>query len=304
MPIYLLGSRTPSVEIPSETVSISIAGSVAGTSLYVTSVEPHRVVRINPHLVIVPRIASELTVGVEPVGATTFGHGTVVHLSVGLDSPRELDPVQVGFDSVNVSGRGATELAALSPRGDRVEVSVRTAADTPLSPLASMARTAARRGAGAGPYAENGSLCVGVDMSASMRSAFADGSVSAAIDMLIGVADTTGIRECTAVLIGESGTPVQAPPQELARAVSRAPTRWSVGARWSALAGAEHTIVVSDFVSRSIPFATVCISDNVRLRPVTPLLSPPPHGVTAEEHLSSHPALIDEFAAAVLPILS
>lgn len=304
MPIYLLGSRTPSVEIPNETVSISIAGSVAGASLYVNAAEGHRVIRINPHLAIVPRIASELTVGVEPVGASTFGHDTVVHLSVGLDSPKELDPVQVGFDSVNVSGRGATELAALNPHGDRVEVSVRTAADIPLSPLASMARTAARRGAGAGPHSESGSLCIGVDTSASMRSAFMDGSVGAAVDLLVGVADVAGIRECTAILVGESGTPVHAPPAELAGAVSRASARWCAGARWSVLPEAEHTFWVSDFADSSVPFPTLCISADEGLRAVTPLLTPPPPGGTAEQHLSTKPALVEDIANALLPILS
>lgn len=304
MPIYLLGSRTSRVEIPNETVSISIAGAIAEAALYVDAVVPHKMVRINPHFVVVPRITSELTIGVEPVEVTAFGHGTVVHLSVGLDSPGELDPVQVRFDSVNVSGRGATELAALHVHGDRVEVSVRTTADTPLSPLASMARTAARRSAGARPHRASGPLVVGVDTSASMQKAFADGSVGAAIDVLIGVADVAGIHECTAILVGECGTPVQAPAPQLAQAASRTPIRWSAGARWSALPKDERTIVVSDFVSSSVPFATICISDNVRLRAVSPLLAPPPSGVGAQQHLSTNPALVDELAAALLPLLT
>ena len=305
MPIYLLGSRTTSVQIPNRTLSIAIAGSVDEAALYVDGSEGRNVVRINAHLTLVPAIDSELTVGVKPVGAKAFSHNSVVHLSIGPDSPAEIDPVQLSFDPVNVSGCGAMELATLSPHGAHVEVSARAVADAPLGRLAGMARTAARRCAGNGTDRRGGSLSIGVDTSASMSDAFADGSVSAAIEVLVGVADVTGIRNISATQVGAGGVPVDAPAAELARAVTRHPVRWSAGARWSVLPRAARTVLVTDATSDAVPegFSTLCISGDTRLGAVTPLLVPPPPGVCAEDNLTADPALIDNLAAALLPIL-
>lgn len=305
MPIYLLGSRTPSVEIPNQAVSISITGSVGGAVLYVHAAAEQNIVRVNAHLLILPTITAELTVGVEPVGAASFGHDTVVHLAIGPGSPDEVDPVQVGFDPVNVSGCGATELAKLRACGARVEVAVRAVADVPLSPLASMARTAARRSVGSRQQRRGGSLSIGVDTSASMRRAFSDGSVGAAVDLVVGAADAVDIRDIGATLVGARCMPVDAPVAELAQAVTGAAVRWSAGARWSQLPSTERTIVLTDSVNSFTRgrFPAMWISDDVRLRAIGPLLSPPPSGVTAEQHLAANPMLIDEIAAALLPLV-
>lgn len=306
MPIYLLGSRTPSVEVPNQTLSVAITGSVDEAELYVAAGAGQQVVRVSAHHVCIPALAAEVTVGVKPVGADAFSHNTVIHLLIGPDSPGELDPVQVSFDPVNVSGCGAMALGVLTPRGGRIEVSARAIADVPLSRLASMARTAARRRAGNRMSAPRGSLLIGVDTSASMSGAFADGSVSAAIDLLVGVADATGIREITATLVGARGVPVDAPAAELAQAVAGKPMRWSAGARWSELPDAQRTIVVTDAVSSSLSQAhsMLCISDDDRLRAVVPLLAPPPPDVRAEQNLADNPALIDDMAADLLSILN
>ncbi|OHV02261.1 hypothetical protein [Mycobacterium talmoniae] len=305
MPFYLLGSRTPSVEIPNQPVSITISGSVSGAALYVEASPGQNVVRVDAHTVIVPAFTETVTVGVEPVGAATFGHDNVVHLAIGPDSPGEVDPVQVGFDPVNVSGAGAIELALLRPRGPRVEVMVRAVADVPLSPLASMARTAARRATGNRRQSRGGALSIAVDTSASMRWAFGDGSVGAAVDVVVGVADVVGVQQVTATLVGARCTPVQAPVADLAQAVARAPVRWSAGARWSALPPNERTLLLTDSVKllTQQPFPALRISADQRLRAAGPLLGPPPAGTPAERHLAANPALVDELAAALLPVL-
>ncbi|WP_142306102.1 hypothetical protein [Mycobacterium intracellulare] len=306
MPIYLLGARTPSITIPNQTLSIAITGSVDKAYLYVDAGKDQNLVRISPQMVLIPAITSELTVGVKPIGTETFRHETIIHLSAGPDSPGALDPIQVAFDPVNVSGCQAMELAALTPRGARVEVLVRGAADVPLRQLASMARTAARRNAGVRAPSSGGSLSIGVDASASMKAAFADGSVAAAVDMLVGVADVAGIREISATLVGAHGVPVDAAAPDLAQALSTSPARWSAGARWSVLPDGDRAMVVSDHVNhgtnRLLP--TLCISDNYRLRAVAPLLAPPPPGVTAEDNLTANTALIDDLAGALLPRLT
>lgn len=308
MPIYLLGSRTTSVEIPNQALSVSISGSVDGVALYVGSggAEQH-VIRVNPHVVIIPLITeSGLTVGVEPVGVATFGHDTIVHLVIGPDSPGEFDPQQVCFDPVNLSGTPGMELAALTPHGGRIEVTTRAIVDSPLSPLASMARTAARRRAGKDQQPRGGSLTIGVDASASMKDAFDDGSICAAIDMTVGVADAAGIRDIAAALVGARCTPVHASVAELAMAVTSAPVRWSAGARWSQLPDSKRTIVVTDSLNFAVAdrFPAVHVSDDARLRTSGPLLAPPPAGVAAENHLGENPGLVDDIADALLRILT
>lgn len=307
MPIYLLGARTPSVQIPDQPVSISVSGSVDRVALYVDPETEQKVVRVNPHLVIIPALnGTGCTVGVEPVGAATFEHDTVVHLAIAPDSPGEFDPVQVGFDPVNVSGAQAMELATLTPQGGRVEVKVRALGDAPLSPLANMARTAGRRRAGNRQRPRDGFLSIGVDASASMRRAFDDGSVGAAVDIAVGVADVAGIGGVRASLVGARCSAVEAPAAELAQALADTPVRWSAGARWSQLPGAEHTIVVTDSLSSVIKdgCSPMFISDDTRLRAVGPLLASPPAGVTAERHLCANPTLVDELAAGLLSILT
>lgn len=308
MPIYLLGARTPSVEIPNQAMSISISGSISSAALYVEAGQgsAQNIVRVDAHTVIVPAVAETLSVGVEPVGASTFGHETVVHLAIGPDSADDIDPVQVGFDPVNVSGAGAMELAALTARGGRVEVAVRAVADVPLSPLASMARTAARRCAGNRPNRPGGALALGVDTSASMRWAFASGSVSAAVDLVVGVADVAGIRDVSATLVGARCSQVDASPAELAQALTGAGIRWSAGARWSQLPAAGRTLILTDSSNPLTQgrFPTMWISEDQRLRAIGPLLNLPPQGVTAERHLAANPPLVDELAAALLRVLT
>ncbi len=305
MPIYLLGSRTPSVEIPNQAVSISISGSVGEAKLYAKAVDRQHVIQVNPRVVIVPELTCGLTVGVMPHGTTAFSHGTIVHLAIGSDSPDEFDPVQIGFDPVNVSGCGAMELAALTPHGDRVKVAVRAVADVPLSTLASMARTAARRKVGSAQQSRAGSLSIGIDTSTSMLSAFGDGSVAAAIDAIVGVADVVGIRDVNAALVGGHCTPVTAPVAELAQAVTGASVRWSAGARWPLLPRGNRTIAITDSVNEACRegFPALRVSHDNTVRAAGPVLAAPSEGDTAERHLAANPMLIDELAAALLSAL-
>ena len=77
--------------------------------------------------------------------------GTVIHLAIAHDNPTEVDPVQVLFDPVDVSGDSAVVFAVLRPQGSHVEVGIIAVADVPLSPLGSAARSSARQVIGRGP---------------------------------------------------------------------------------------------------------------------------------------------------------
>lgn len=305
MPIYLLGSRTASVDIPNQRVSISISGPVEGATLYADATDQQKLVQVNPQAILAPAITEQVTVRVEPNDTATFDHGTIVHLTIRCGSRAESDPVQVRFDPINVSGCGTMELVSLTPRRGRVAVALRAVPDVPLSPLASMARTAARRSAGSHRSPRGGSLSIAVDASASMKRAFDDGSVVAAVDAVIGVANTVGIRVVTATLVGARCVPVEASVAELAQVVAHMPIPWSAGTRWSLLSDAEHTLVITDsmnFVS-SQEFPAVYVSHDTKLPATGPVLSVPPDGMDAGRYLSANPTLVDEFAAALLPAL-
>jgi hypothetical protein len=170
--------------------------------------------------------------------------------------------VQVRFDPINVSGCGTMELVSLTPRRGHISVALCAVPDVPLSPLASMARTAARRIGGSHRSPRGGSLSIAIDTSASMKQAFDDGSVVAAIDAVIGVANTVSIRAVTARLVGSRCIPIQASTAELAQVVARTPVRWSAGTRWSLLSDAEHTLVITDSMNfvDSRQFPAVCVS--------------------------------------------
>ena len=156
--------------------------------------------------------------------------------------------MQVLFDPVDVSGESAVVFAVLRPQGSHVEVGVIAVADVPLSPLGSAARSSARQVIGRAPAQSDGSVVVALDVSASMRPWFADGSAAAATDIVVGVAAAAGIRNVSAVFVGAEVTPVviDAPGEPT---LSRGPgRRGAPGAaavvRWCALvaagAGSSH----------------------------------------------------------------
>ncbi|TAM71511.1 hypothetical protein [Mycobacterium sp.] len=306
MPIYLLGSRTASVDIPNQRVSISISGPVEGATLYADATDQQNVVQVNPHAILAPSITEQVTVRVEPNDMATFDHGTIVHLTLRCGSPTESDPVQVRFDPINVSGCGTMELVSLTPHRGHIAVALRAVPDVPLSPLASMARTAARRIPGSRRSPRGGSLSIAVDTSASMKRAFDDGSVPAAIDAVIGVANTLSIRTVTAMLVGARCIPIQAATAELAQVVAHTPVRWSAGTRWSLLSDTEHTLVITDSMNfvDSQQSPAVCVSYDTKLPATGPVLGVPPDGMDAGQYLSANPTLVDEFAAALLPVLT
>src|SRR4029077_10591173 len=208
MPIYVVGVSNQRVPIPNQALAVSITGSVRGAELDLRTAAEQPVVRPTAHHAVLPRITGEVTIGVRPVGAPRFGPGHVIHLAIAHDNPAEVDPVQVLFDPVDVSGDSAVMFAVLRPQGAHVEVGISAVADVPLSPLGSAARSSARQVIGRGPGQSDGSVVVALDVSASMRPWFDDGSVAAATDVVVGVVAAAGMRNVAAVLVGAEVTPV------------------------------------------------------------------------------------------------
>jgi hypothetical protein len=311
MPIYVVGARNQRVHIPNQALAVSITGSVQGAELDVRAGADQPVVRSTAHQAVLPRMTSPVTVAVRPVGTARFAPGTVIHLAIAHDNPGEVDPVQVLFDPVDVSGDAGVVFAALRPHGSHIEVGVSAVADPPLSPLGSAARSSARQVIGRGPPQSDGPLVVALDTSASMRPWFADGSVAAATDIVVGVAAAVGLRSVSAVLVGAEVTPVPAgsPGGDgtgLAEAVRQVRPRWSAGARWSRLAAGPRTIVCADFPTAAARqrFPVITLSNDRRFDAAGARLPAPRPGEEASAELLAHPPVLDRITASLVRTLT
>ncbi|MGV0071332.1 hypothetical protein ACRU44_26735 [Mycobacterium colombiense] len=308
MPIYALTARNQRAHIPVGPLSISISGAVQDAALDIQGAPGQPVVRSSPQHVVVPSLTGPITIAVRPAFTTQFGAGTVVHLAIAHDVPDEADPVQVLFDPVDVSGDAAVVFAELRPAGHHIEVAVTAAADTALSPLAAAARTSARRLIGRDRKVAHPELVVALNSSASMRPWFADGSVAAAADVAVGVADALGIHDVAAVLVGADVTKVpvdgHGPGAGVADAVRKVQPRWSAGARWSRLRTDIATVACSDFPASGVHhgFALITLSDDRRV--AGPRLPAPRSGQDASAELLAHPQVLDEITAGLVRALT
>ncbi|MCV7201471.1 hypothetical protein H7J71_05540 [Mycolicibacterium peregrinum] len=307
MPIYVVGARNQRVQIPNQALTVSITGAVGGAALEVQGGPEQPVVRSTAHQAVLPSLTGPVTIVVRPVGADRFNSGTVIHLAIAHDNPGDVDPVQVMFDPVDVGGDTLVTFASLTPNGTQIEVAVSAVADTPMSPLASAARTSARKVTGRGPGNSGGSVMLAVDTSASMRRWFADGSTFAAADIVVGVADALGVRDVSAVLVGAEVTPVPAgDAAALVEALREAEPRWSAGARWSRLpAGPTRTVICSDFPTLAVrqQFPVLALSNDRRLDADGARLPSPRPGNEAGAELLAHPPVLDRITAALVRAL-
>jgi len=304
MPIYVLGTRTRSVTIPNQALALSISGSVRDAALHIRAAADQPVVRSSAHLAVLPIVTGPLTVSVEPVGDGSFGPNTIIHLSIGPDAPGDVDPFQVVFDPIDVTGDSGVELATLTPAGARIEVAVSAVADRPLSRLGTAARVATRGVIGRRSEPSGGAVLIAVDTSASMRSAFADGSVPAAVDIVVGIADAVGVTDVSAVLVGEHPIPVLAAnAATLADAVRSVQPRWCAGARWSTVAAdGARTVVCTDFPTMAVRrrFPVLAIASDPRLQADCAVLNPPRPGADPAAEALAAPAVLEQIAVSLV----
>jgi hypothetical protein len=314
MPIYVVGAPNQRVRIPNQALAVSITGSVRGAELDLCTGAEQPVVRPTAHHAVLPRITGEVTIGVRPVGAPRFGPDTVIHLAIAHDNPAQVDPVQVLFDPVDVSGDSAVVFAVLRPQGSHIDVGISAVADVPLSPLGSAARSSARQVIGRGPAQSDGSVVVALDVSASMRPWFDDGSAAAATDVVVGVVVAAGIRNVAAVLVGADVTPVvvDAPGAadsdvaHLADAVRRARPRWSSGARWSRLATGPRIIACTDSPASTVrqELSVIALSNDGRFDAMGARLPSPRQGSDASDELLAHQHVLDRITASLARVLT
>jgi hypothetical protein len=204
--------------------------------------------------------------------------------------------------------------AVLRPQGSHVEVGISAVPDMPLSALGSAARSSARQVIGRGSAQSGGSVVVALDVSASMRPWFDDGSAAAATDVAVGVVAAAGIRNVAAVLVGAEVTPVviHAPggadsdAAQLADAVRRARPRWSAGARWSRLATGPRIIACTDSPASTVQlgFSVIGLSDDRRFDAIGARLPSPRHGQDASDELLAHKHVLDRITAVLARALT
>ena len=167
MPIYVLNAGNQRAHIPAGPLSVSITGAVHDAALDLHAGPAQPVMRSSARHAVLPELVGPVTIAVRPASSTRFAAGTVVHLAIAHDIPAEVDPVQVHFDPIDVSGDSAVVFAELRPQGQHIEIAVSAVADTALSPLAAAARTSARRiigrGTGSCRRTRCRTECLGVD---------------------------------------------------------------------------------------------------------------------------------------------
>jgi hypothetical protein len=307
MPIYVLGPRNRSVVIPNQSLTVSISGSVRGASLVVHTSADQETMQPNSHLAVLPRVSERVSITVVPAGGAPFTRGTQVSLAIGHDAVGDLDPVQVLFDPVDVSGDSNVELARLTARDGIVEISAAAGADSPLSPLASAARISARKALDHQTRTVHGPVLVALDASASMLPMFAGGGVAAAVDIVVGVAAAVGINDVSAVLIGEDAVEVSCGvAAQLAAEVRHAVPRWSAGARWSRLPDAGGPVIIcTDFPTRNAlqRFAVMTFSDDMQMDSRCVRMPPPRPGLQTDVELLADSSALDRITSSLVQAL-
>jgi hypothetical protein len=311
MPIFVVGASNQRVQIPAHALAVSINGAVAGAALDIRAGADQPVVRSSAQYAVLPRVTGPVSIAVRPVGGPRFAPGTVIHLAIAHDAPGQVDPVQVLFDPVDVSGDAGVVFAALTPRGAQIEVGVSAVADVPLSPLGAAARSSARKVIGRTPAQLTGTLVVALDTSASMSSWFADGSAAAAADIVVGVAASVGLRDVSAVTVGSEIVPLPAlagapPGGGLADSVRALQPLWSAGARWSRLRPDIRTVVCTDAPTVAVRqrFPVITLSNDRRVDATGARLPSPTPGEDPSATLLAHPQVLDQITAHLVRALS
>lgn len=199
MPTYLL-YQDDRVRIPSRPLHLSARQTRTGRPVRlrteVDNVPDSSAYHQSPELTVLPAPTRPMLVRVLP-DAGVFAEGTSVTLrlvtEVSPGSGEEADEIVV--DAVDVSGLPSRELVLLTPDGGRLTVAAMNAvAEEPMDGFAAHVRSVARTVLGRDelPGSDRVDLLVGVDISASMRPAVADGSVAALVDAVVGLSTVVG----------------------------------------------------------------------------------------------------------------
>ncbi|TSD46262.1 hypothetical protein FFI94_008875 [Rhodococcus sp. KBS0724] len=211
MPAYVLDGAGR-VDLPRRPLAVSADAGGVGVELSAStqSGQSAGAVHPRPGLMILPRIADVTTVSARPAdGQIAFPQGTVLRVTIGVDSQNDLDPDRAELRPMDVSGLHRADLATITLGAESLEIAARrTEVDVALGELASLARSSARgilrtdRLRDAQCY----SVSIDIDSSMSMVHRFDDSSVSTVADLLAGVSTVLGDATPTVSVLGARST--------------------------------------------------------------------------------------------------
>lgn len=161
-----------------------------------------------PEMLVLPRVTAPVEIRVIPTRERTFPSSTVIALSAAVEVHGDPDPERAVMQGVDLSGLAERELLRIEPLGGAVRLTaLGVVVDAPLPPLAARARDLAREllGVERVPAGDASALTIRVDASASMRPLIADGSVGAALEVLVGVSRVTSADSEVSAEIASTG---------------------------------------------------------------------------------------------------
>lgn len=301
-------------------VSMTIVGTANSAVLQARrsgSVDPDSIAH-SPLLLILPRVQYDTVLVVLPgAGLSTFPSGTIIHVSIAVDSSRETDPDRAQLTPRDVSGLTSLELATIGPDGDLLAVTTRLdEPEVPLGPLASRARAAARAVLGEDQVPDSAQLPVDIwiDTSLSMIASVRDGSIRAAVDILAGISTViaadhppvvrllgTGPTELSRIGFAELGSTTQ---------IALESVHFGVGfdvSRILPMPSDRITFLVTDsatscFVDEGAVTLIITPSRVSRNAPTLPgaAIAPAADGSDASTYLMADPRQVDEAVASLL----
>jgi len=258
-------------------------------------------------------------------GLAAFPQGTILSLTLQTDGSRDVDGDLVVVRDVEVSGLPVRDLLEIAEHdATRLSVTARKVVrDEPLGPLSEAARAAARNQLRVERTAESRDLLVAVDMSASMAPRLKDGSVTAVVEVVVGLSQVIGAdRRVSVSLLSEPTRSVTTDsPAALAAATAREMDTYGLGCGFRSVppgvgVGQETVVyVVTDAVPADVAVlrAARARGENLSLvvigggRPSraahdVPIahLPPPPPGVPADARLRDSPDLLGDLVASML----
>lgn len=200
-----------------------------------------RVVR--PGVLILRQIDGPVVLRVEPAGGRlTIPFTTVVTVRL-ITEERGVEPDEVTVAALDLSGLPGRDVVAIDVDRDQLVVSaIDVVEDVPLGPLASLARSASRAVLNVDHVEDREAVnvVIAVDLSTSMAHLMSEGSVTAAVDVIAGVAQVIGEgKELGVCLLGDRQDWLPAVRvEEIAAATGRAIEETGYGCGFSAVPAA------------------------------------------------------------------
>ena len=232
MPTYVLEGGS-SVTLPAKPLTLRVQGGGAAEIRLEAWRDGHlddTALSPMPGMLVLPRVTAGVEIRVVPLRQRTFASATVIALAATIEVHGDPDPERAVMQGVDLSGLAQRDLLNITPDPTGLRLTaLGVVVDVPLPPLAARARDIARELLGTERVDADDAraLLLRVDASASMRPHVLDGSVGAALEVLIGVTRVTSADEPVTAEVGVLAP--QAVPADTVADVPRAVHETIVG---------------------------------------------------------------------------